>query len=155
MSFRRRLLVFGYPALELLTLIALVEWIGLGWVLLILVLGVPIGFALMKAAGRQGLAQLRTASASGVLPGGAAGLHAIAFLGGLLIAIPGIWSKAVGLLLQLPPIQAVVLQRSEGRWRLFRFTASGDVIRGVVVDDGSRSGHDEGPAEAGPSQIGR
>lgn len=148
MSFRRRLLVFGYPALELITLGALITWIGLGWVLLILFAGVIIGFALMRIAGRNAFALMREASQTGSLPDGTAGFHALAFAGGALIAIPGIWCKLVGLLLQLPPVQALVAGRFAGRFTVFTPGMRGDVVQGTVV----YSENDEGPTEAGPSR---
>lgn len=150
MPFRRRLLVFGYPALELLTIAGLIAWIGLGWVLLILVAGVPLGMLLMRAAGRQAIAVARQASRTGTLPDGAAGLHAIAFVGGALVLVPGIWSKVIGLLLQIPPVQVLVAQRFAGRFQMFS-VGGGEVIPGTVIHRSSTD--DGGPAEAGPPRA--
>ena len=68
MSLRRRLLVFGYPALELLTLFAVASLVGLGWLLLGLALGVLIGLAIMQTAGRNAFAAMQAASRSGAVP---------------------------------------------------------------------------------------
>lgn len=149
MSFRRRLVVFGYPALELITLGALVTWIGLGWVLVILALGVLVGLVVMRIAGRQAFAVMREASQTGTLPDGRAGMHALAFAGGFLIAIPGIWSKVIGLLMQLPPVQATIGSRFAGRFTVFGTGMHGDIVQGTVVT----VHNDEGPAEAGPSRA--
>ncbi len=54
MTLRARLLLFGYPLLEVATAYAIAMWIGWGWMLLLLVAGIPVGFAFMRNAGGRG-----------------------------------------------------------------------------------------------------
>jgi UPF0716 protein FxsA len=95
MSFRRRLIVFGYPLLEILTALGIGSLIGWGWMLLALVAGIPIGFAIMRHAAFQAKGNL----VQGQPPQGA---QAATFVGGLLIAIPGFISDLIGLALVIP-----------------------------------------------------
>ena len=147
MSLRRRLLVFGYPALELLTLFAVASWIGIGWLLLGLLLGGLIGLAIMQTAGRNAFASMRAAARSGAMPDEEVHRHGMVFIAGVLIAIPGIWCKVAGLALLVPGAQRLVARRYGAR--LARRADGGVVVDGVVI-----AGDDmrEGPATAGPSR---
>ncbi|CAB4945913.1 unannotated protein [freshwater metagenome] len=164
MPFRRRLVVFGYPLLEILTIVGLAQLIGWGWTLLILIAGIPIGFAVMSRAGRSAFSSMREASRAGRLPDGTAGTHALAFLAGALIAVPGLWTDLAGALLLLPPVRRRVSHRYGPRVTAFTSTAGGmrppsfgtsDVIKGTVVNTENAQpnapGHADGPAAAGPS----
>jgi UPF0716 protein FxsA len=157
MSFRTRLLVFGYPLLEVATAYGVAMWIGWGWMLLLILIGFPIGFAIMRNAGDAAMRDLQQATAAGREPD--SGRHALAFVGGLLVAIPGFWSDLVGLLLVIPPTQRLFRQ-SARTWLSSRFTmvrmpgvhypGGGDVIQGTVI-------HTDQPPnsrpEAGPREI--
>ena len=127
----------------------------------------------MSRAGRSAFSSMREASRAGRLPDGSAGTHALAFLAGALIAVPGLWTDLAGALLLLPPVQRRVARRYGPRVTAFTSTAGGlrppsfgtsDVIRGTVIHtegnasasgtDGtgpSRAGNNDGPAGAGPS----
>lgn len=143
MSLRRRLLVFGYPALELLTLFAVASLVGLGWLLLGLALGVLIGLAIMQTAGRNAFSAMQAASRSGAVPEGSVRRHGMTFLAGALFAIPGIWCKLAALALFIPGVQAAVARRTRGLANM----RGGVVVEGVVIEpDGMR----KGPASAGP-----
>lgn len=144
-SLRRRLLVFGYPALELLTLAAVASWIGVGWLLLGLAFGVLIGLAIMQTAGRNAFSVMQQAARSGAMPDGSVRRHGMVFLAGALIAIPGIWCKIAGLALLIPGVQSIVARRYAGR--LDTRMRGSVVVEGVVINpDGTR----KGPADAGP-----
>lgn len=170
MSIRRRLVVLGYPLLEILTIIAVAKFIGWGWTILILIAGIPIGFTVMSRAGRSAFASMREASRDGRIPDGSAGTHALSFLAGALIAVPGLWSDLAGLLLLLTPIQRLIRRRYGPRVTAFTSSAGGlrppsfgasDVIKGTVIhtadtepnhpDQPNHPGHTDGPAGAGPS----
>jgi hypothetical protein len=84
-SFRRRLVVFGYPLLELITIYLVAQWIGWGWTFLLILLGIPVGFALMRNAGDAAVQDVVKASQSGAQVD--ASRHTLPFVGGLLIAI--------------------------------------------------------------------
>ncbi len=155
MTFRSRLLVFGYPLLEIATAYAVAMWIGWGWMLLLVLAGFPIGFAIMRNAGDGAVRDLQQASATGQEPD--SGRHALAFVGGVLVAIPGFWSDLVGLLLVIPPTQRLFRQ-SARTWLSSRITMvrmpgvrypGGDIIQGTVIPNEPGPGNrpDTGPRE--------
>lgn len=167
MTFRSRLLVFGYPLLELVTAYLVGRWIGWGWMLLLLVAGIPIGFAIMRNAADAAMRDMQAAAQVGGEPD--AGRHALAFVGGLLFLVPGFWTDLLGLLLVLPPTQRLFRRRSR-TWLETRFTSvrmpgvaypSGDVIQGTVLrddvvnGDSARQDPPPGPAAGppGPREI--
>ncbi len=143
MRIRTRALVLGYPLVELVTAYGVAQWIGWGWTLLLLIIGVPIGFGIMRNAGQAAMVELQEAAATGVAP--EQGRHAVTLLGGLLIAVPGFWTDALGLLLVVPPIQRLVRSRAQ-KWLDARMStlrmpgvydprgfAGGDIVQGTVV----------------------
>ena len=157
MTFRGRLLVFGYPLLEIVTAYLVAQWIGWGWMLLLLLIGFPIGFAIMRNAGDAAMADLERATRTGVEVD--SGRHALGFLAGLLVFVPGFWTDLAGLLLLLPPVQRLVRGRSR-TWVEARFTAvrmpgvrypSGDVIQGTVIrhEPPAPDGGADGPRQIG------
>lgn len=141
MTLRWRLLVFGYPLLELVTLYLVAQWIGWGWALLLILAGFPVGFAVMRSAGESAARALQRADGGAPDAG-----HAFTFLAGLLIAIPGFWTDLAGILLLVPPVRRLLQRRSRG-WIETRFTTlrvpgtrypgygAGDVIQGTVIHD--------------------
>jgi UPF0716 protein FxsA len=118
-AFRRRLLVFGFPLLEVVTAYAVAQLIGWGWMLLLLIAGIPAGFAVMRNAGDAAMRDAVQAQQTGQPLDG--GRHALAFVGGVLIAIPGFWTDLVGLLLAVPLTQRLFRARAR-RWFEARFT---------------------------------
>lgn len=112
-TLRGRLLLFGYPLLELVTIYVVGQWIGWGWTILLLLLGFPAGFALMRNAGDRAMREAVAAQQGSrdYDPAPAA----LAFVGGLLVAVPGFWSDLVGLLLVIPWTQRLFRRRAQ-RW---------------------------------------
>ena len=143
MRWRTRTLLLGYPLVELVTILLVAGAIGWVWTLALLVIAIPIGLAIMRNAGGAAMADLREAAAAGREPTDQA-RHALTMLGGLLIAVPGFWTDALGILLVLPPTQRLLRTRV-GTWvqpRLARMRmpgmptdgfADGEVIRGTVI----------------------
>lgn len=165
MRFRSRLLLFGYPLLEVATAYAVGLWLGWGWMLLLLLVGIPIGFAIMRNAGDAAMVDLQRAAQSGQEPD--AGRHGLTFLGGLLFMIPGFWTDLLGLLLVLPPTQRLLRARSR-TWLSSRVMTvrmpgvhypSGDVIQGEAIRTDVNKGDAERkdpPAQrppAGPPEL--
>lgn len=166
-SLRRRLLLFGYPLLECVTIYFVAQWIGWGWTFLLLLAGIPVGFALMRNAGDAAMRDLVAASEGGRQID--AGRHTLAFVGGLLVAIPGFWTDLLGLLLVFPPTQRLFRSRTR-TWLSGQFTAvrvpgvhnpggdviQGDVIRSTVVTETPTPNDEAGPPFPGsPPQIER
>ena len=113
---------------------------------------------------------MREASSNGRIPDGSAGTHALSFLAGALIAVPGLWTDLAGILLLIAPVRHLVRRRFGPRVTAFTSTAGGlrppsfgasDVIKGTVIhtpdtapnqpDQPNHAGHTDGPAGAGPS----
>lgn len=140
---RMRALLLGYPLVELITAYAVAQWIGWGWTILLLIVGFPVGFAIMRNAGQAAMVDLQRAADTGGQPD--QGRHAVTMLGGVLVAVPGFWTDLIGLLLIVPPIQRLVRSRAQ-RWLDARMTtlrmpgvynpqgfAGGDIVPGTVI----------------------
>lgn len=148
MRFRARLIVFGYPLVEILILWGIATVIGWGWALLGLLAGIPIGLALMRNAGSSAAAAMQADPARATA---LASASAGQFAAGVLFVIPGYLTDLVGLALLLPGVRSGV-----GRWAsqrfaqqpwFTRFPGSGDVVRGtVVIEDLRYDDPDDGPA---------
>jgi UPF0716 protein FxsA len=161
-SFRSRLLIFGYPILELVTIYLVAQAIGWGWTFLLLLAGIPVGFAVMRNAGDAAMQDVVAASQTGTPVD--AGRHSLSFVGGLLIAIPGFWTDLLGLLLVIPPTQRLFRARTRS-WFSQRFTTvrvpgvhnpGGDVIQGDVISSTVHRDDEAGPPSPGsPPQIER
>lgn len=144
---RAKLIALGYPLVELIALWCVAQVIGWGSAIIVLLLGIPVGFIIMGKASRK---------------------RPVWFLAGLLVAIPGFVTDVIGLVLLLPPIQRM-LERRGRAWldanvTFLDFSAgaaqarspydSGDVIPGTVVHDhqaSDESEHDDGPPFGRPS----
>lgn len=158
-SFRSRLLLYGFPLLELITMYVVAQFIGWGWTFLLLLVGIPVGFAVMRNAGDAAMRDLAQAASTGqpVDPS----RHTLPFIGGLLIAIPGFWTDLVGALLLVPPVQRLLHRRGRP-WLEERFVAvrvpgvhnpGGDVIVGEVVRDDPPHTQQGPPSPGGPPQL--
>ncbi len=170
MSLRARLLVFGYPLLEITTAYLVGRWLGWVWLFVLLLAGIPAGFAIMRNAGDAAMRDMRQAQSTGQPPATAStdpGRHATVFVAGLLIAIPGLWTDLLGLLLLIPPTRRLFTRRSR-RWLDGRFTAvrvpgvrypgaeygsgfgtGGTVIQGTVIEVEDLRGEDRPGPTAG------
>lgn len=161
MSFRGRLLVFGYPALEILTAWGLAALIGWGWTVLLLLAGIPIGALMMRSASRSAMAELRTRAQTGI-PAQGAGRFAVRFAAGLLLAVPGLWSDLLALLVLIPSTGRWLLRRlptpslaESGAWSWQVRTWAGerstnDVVQGQVLNKTAGPPGEGGPAEDVP-----
>jgi UPF0716 protein FxsA len=139
-TLRSRILLFGYPLLEVATAYAIAMWIGWGWMLLLVLAGIPVGFAFMRNAGDAAMVDMQEAAQTGREPD--ASRYGLGFVGGLLIATPGFWTDLVGLLLVFPPTQRLFRQ-SARTWLSSRFTSvrmpgvhypeTDDVVQGTVI----------------------
>lgn len=158
---RARLLIFGYPLLEVVTAYLVGLWIGWGWMLLLLLIGLPIGFAIMRNAGDAAMRDMTLAAQTGEVVD--SGRHALTFVGGLLFLIPGFWTDLLGLLLVLPLTQRLFRQ-SARTWASARFTtvrmpgvhypSSGEIIQGTVIRaDPSRPDAPTPPSPANPPEL--
>ena len=167
--------VLLYLVVEIVALVALASWIGVGWTLLVLLAGSVLGLWLAR---REGLRAVRAMTE-------AARDHRVAHveltdgllvaMGGLLLLVPGLVTDVAGLLLLLPPTRSLVRRRmvreAERRapvLRTARIRGDGSIVDGEVVDGdvvgASGPGHgpppraarrDRGPDRRGPGRRGR
>lgn len=144
---RAKLFLLGYPIVELIALWVVAQWIGWGSAIILLLLGIPVGFIIMGKASRK---------------------RPVWFLAGLMVSIPGFVTDLVGVVLLLPPIQRMLERRGKA-WldanvTFLDFSAgsaqmrspydTGDVVPGMVVHDEPREKgpeHGDGPPFGRPS----
>lgn len=122
------LLLVAYPIVELAIAVALAQVIGWWWLLVVVVICIVLGLGLVRyalsATGRSfgvAIATLQGPGESGVLAieGSSRGVPAppaqtlLIVPAGLLIAIPGILTSVMGLVLWLPPVRAAIASRIE------------------------------------------
>jgi UPF0716 protein FxsA len=146
---RGRLLLFGYPIIELVTIYLVALAIGWGWTFLLIIVGFPVGFAVMRNASDAAMADIASSQQTGKEVD--ASRHTLGFVGGLLIMIPGFWTDLLGLLLAVPVTQRL-FRSPLRRWFSERLATvrvpgarypSGDVIQGTVI-------HRDTPDQAPP-----
>lgn len=135
----RRLIVFGYPLIEILLLWLVANFIGWLAAIVLVIAGLPAGAALMRnAAAKYVTARDANETERPRIVRSSTGM----FLAGLLIMIPGFLTDLLGVLLLIPPIQKFALSRV-GAWtqaRMVRvpgfmaYTYRGDVVQGTVVE---------------------
>jgi UPF0716 protein FxsA len=148
---RTKFIALGYPIVELIALWLVAQWIGWGSAIILLLLGIPVGFIIMGKASRK---------------------RPVWFLAGLLVAIPGFVTDLIGFVLLLPPIQRSLERRGrawlEANVTFLDFSGgaaqmrspydSGDVVPGMVIhEDDPRHDdprHDDGPPYGRPSITG-
>lgn len=99
------LIALPYIILEVLTFWGLASWLGVGWALLVLLLcffgGLWIAAFEMRRISQAAAKQQAD-------PGRVAGDFGLLAAGSVLVALPGIATSLIGLLLILPPTRAVV-----------------------------------------------
>lgn len=145
---RTKFIALGHPIVELIALWLVAQWIGWGSAIILLLLGIPVGFIIMGKVSRK---------------------RPVWFLAGLLVAIPGFVTDLIGFALLLPPIQRSLERRGrawlEANVTFLDFSGgaaqmrspydSGDVVPGMVIHvedprhDDPR--HDDGPPFGRPS----
>ena len=133
--------VLLYLVVEIVALVALASWIGVGWTLLVLLAGSVLGLWLAR---REGLRAMRAMAE-------AARDHRVAHvemtdglliaIGGLLLLVPGLVTDVAGLLLLLPPTRSLVrrrmvraAERQAPILRTARIRGDGPIVDGSIVD---------------------
>lgn len=136
----RRLLVFGYPLVEILLLWLVASWIGWLPAILLVIAGLPAGAALIRNSASK---YLSSRDASEAKSAEIVKSSTAMFMAGLLIMTPGFLTDVLGVLLLIPPIQRRVMSRI-GSWtqaRMVRvpgfssYAYRGDVVQGVVIEE--------------------
>ncbi|MDD2858212.1 MAG: FxsA family protein [Candidatus Nanopelagicales bacterium] len=131
---RRRLLVFGYPLLEICTFWAFVVWLGWAWAILIYVAGFPIGIGVFKSGGRMALESAQRSA----LP---TRLATFRMLAGVLFMVPGFWTDVLAVACFIPWVQRRLASPMQNfsspaggvNWRMSTWGSGSEVVEGVVI----------------------
>jgi UPF0716 protein FxsA len=133
--------VLLYLAVEIVAVVALASWIGVGWTLLILFVGAVLGLWLARREGLRALRALAEAARDRRVAHVELTDGLLVAAGGLLLVVPGLVTDVLALLLLLPPTRSLVRRRmvraAETRapvLRTARIRADGTVVDGSVVD---------------------
>jgi len=137
--------VLLYVLVEIVALVAVASWIGIGATLLVLVAGSVLGMWIARREGVRAVRAVTTAMQErrAAHPEMTDGM--LVAVGGLLLFLPGLVTDVAGLLLLFPPTRSLVRRRlvrvAERRapgLRTARIRSGGRIVDGEVVD--SRDG---------------
>ncbi|MEO6881933.1 MAG: FxsA family protein [Mycobacteriaceae bacterium] len=143
------LIPLAWLVVEVVLLLLVGSWLGVGWTLLALLGTSVLGGVLLRNQGRRTVAALREAQARNRSGGRELADGALGGVGALLLVLPGFGTDLLGVLLVLPPTRALVrplLAASLGRRMPLVGAAGGrnrpqghEVIEGEVVptDEGA------------------
>ncbi len=117
----RRFGPFALGVIELIALVMVANWVGLGWALLLLLGTSVLGIALLRIEGLRAWQELRSAAADGrfpqdepeSVPASSARMAdtGARILAGVLLTFPGFITDLIGLVLLIPPIRRGVGRR--------------------------------------------
>jgi UPF0716 protein FxsA len=166
MRIRSRLLLFGYPLIEILLFWWVASLTGWGIAILLIIAGFPAGAALMRNAAAKASVVATTPDEGKPKVARSA---AVTFVSGLLILLPGFATDILGIIFLIPPIGNRIV-KAFSSWigaRMVRmpgygnagFTGSqfasyvdGEVIRGVVISEDDPDQHENG-GPTGPPHL--
>ncbi len=125
------LLIFlALPLIEIALFVAIGAQIGVIATLLWVLASAAAGIALMRREPQRSAADIRQALAVDASPASPMAHSALRMLGALLLAVPGFLTDAIGLLLLLAPVRALMLARLLPRTMTRTRPARGDIIDG-------------------------
>ena len=132
--------VLLYLVVEIVALVALGSAIGLGWTLLILLVGALVGMWLARREGVRAAQAIAEAVTQRRTPHAELTDGMLVAAGGVLLFVPGLVTDVAGLLLLLPPVRHVVRNRlvraAEARipeLRTARIRSGATIVDGDVV----------------------
>jgi UPF0716 protein FxsA len=132
--------VLLYLVVEIVALVALASWIGVGATVLVLLGGSIVGLWLARREGLRALQAMAEAARDRRVAHVELTDGLLVAVGGLLLVVPGLVTDIGGLLLLLPPTRSLVRRRmvraAERRapvLRTARIRSDGTVIDGEVV----------------------
>ena len=108
MGHRVRVLAGLWAMAEIVVLVLVAAWIGVGWTLLAALASSALGWVLLARQGTRALAELRERARERRDPGRALGDAGLIAVGGVLMVLPGFLGDVVGLLCLLPPTRFLV-----------------------------------------------
>lgn len=131
-------IAIGYPIAEILVWRWVAGFVGWPTVILITIVSLLIGIAVMVSAGGAAARSLVQSLRANTVPSTEAARHGLRFLAGVLIAIPGLITTALGVVLLTPLVaglaQRLLARRTENWLRKRGFSAV------TVTDDQGRKG---------------
>ena len=149
--------VLLYLVVEIVTLVAVASWIGVGWTVIVLLAGSVLGLWLARREGLRAARSLATAARDQRVAHVEVTDGLLVAVGGLLLLVPGLVTDVAGLLLLLPPTRSLVRHRmvreAERRapvLRTARIRADGTVVDGEVVEYGPSRSTEPRAIPAGP-----
>jgi UPF0716 protein FxsA len=110
-----RILLILWPVAEIVVLIAVADWIGVGSTLLALLGAAIAGIVVLRVLGGASLAELRRALERREPPAGALLRGACVLVAGVLLILPGFIGDLVALLLLIPPPRSGAAPGTAGR----------------------------------------
>jgi UPF0716 protein FxsA len=135
--------VLLYLVVEIVALVAVASWIGVGWTVVVLLAGALLGLWLARREGLRAARAMAEAARDQRVAHVEVTDGLLVAAGGLLLLVPGLVTDVAGLLLLLPPSRSLVRRRmvraAERRapvLRTARIRADGTVVDGEVVEDG-------------------
>lgn len=145
------LIALAWFVVEVVLLLLVGSWLGVGWTLLALLGTSVLGGVLLRNQGRRTVAALRQAQARNHSGGRELADGALGGVGALLLVLPGFGTDLLGVLLVLPPTRALVrplLASALGRRVLVVSpVGGGDRAEGHDVIEGEVVSTDEGAAQ--------
>jgi UPF0716 protein FxsA len=132
--------VLLYLVVEIVALVALASWIGVGATVLVLLAGSLVGLWLARREGLRALQAMADAARDSRVAHVELTDGLLVAVGGLLLVIPGLVTDVAGLLLLLPPTRSLLrrrmvraAERHAPVLRTARIRSDGTVIDGEVV----------------------
>lgn len=134
--------VLLYLVVEIVALVAVGSWIGVGWTLLVLLAGSVLGLLLARREGLRAAQALSRAVRERRVATAETTDGMLVAAGGLLLFVPGLVTDVAGLLLLLPPTRALVrtrlvraAERAVPDLRTARIRSEGPIVDGEIVPD--------------------
>jgi UPF0716 protein FxsA len=134
--------VLLYLVVEIVALVALASWIGVGWTLLVLLAGSVLGLWLARREGLRAMRAMAEAARDRRVAHVEVTDGLLVAVGGLLLLVPGLVTDLAGLLLLLPPTRALVrrrmvraAERQSPILRTARIRGDGSIVDGEVVEE--------------------
>ena len=157
-------------SVEIVALVALASWIGVGWTLLVLLAGSVVGLWLARREGLRAVRAMAEAARDRRVAHVELTDGLLVAVGGLLLVVPGLVTDVAGLLLLLPPTRSLVRRRmvreAERRapvLRTARIRGDGSIVdgrcrrgrrrSGVPVPADGASGAPRASSRAGSSRV--
>ncbi|MFW5417579.1 FxsA family protein [Nocardiopsis sp. CNT-189] len=152
------LALLALPFAEIALMIAVGSWIGAPWTIALLFLLSAAGVLVLRRAGTKAFREADAAMRTGTPPQGGLLGTLMLMVGGILLAVPGFLTAAVGAVLALP-FTRPLLRWAFASWAERRIKKMGVTVHGAFPDGsgvpGQRGGSERGAPGRGKVIQGR